>query len=126
LLNSADESKPATVGSPDPHDIVAHHSDDVVAFAFYNEVQTQWRIPPDYWSYDPWWWFKTHGGLVPPGPPDPFRIRLEAVSRILEATNFLSADVRARGIELALHQLSSAEKALRKELNSMREGLQEK
>ncbi len=121
LLESGDESNPATVGSPDPHDIVAHHNDHVVAFAFYNEVQQRWRHPPNYWLYNPWWWLETHGGLVPPGPTDPFRVQIEAASRILEATDSLSAGVRAGGIELALHQLSIAEKALRQELNSVRE-----
>jgi hypothetical protein len=120
LLVSADESNPATVGSPDPHDIVVHHGDHVFAYAFYNEVQSEWGLPPNYWLYDPWWWLKTHGGLVPPGPTDPFRTQIEAASRILEATSSLSGDVRAGGIELALHQLSIAEKALRQELESMR------
>lgn len=126
LLESADQSSPATVGAPDPHDIVAHHNDTVVAFAFYNENPNQWGLIPYYVAYNPWWWFETHGGLVPPGPTDPFRIQLVAVSRILEVTKSLSADLRARGIELALDQLSNAEKAMRQELNSMREGLQEK
>jgi hypothetical protein len=126
LLVSADEPNPATVGSPDPHDIVVHHNDHVFAYAFYNEVQTGWKLPPNYLLYNPWWWIETHGGLVPPGPTDPFRIQIEAASRILEATNSLSAGVRAGGIELALHQLSVAQKALEQELNSTREGLQER
>ena len=126
MLVSADESNPATVGSPDPHDIVVHHSDHVFAYAFYNEVQTGSKLPPNYLLYNPWWWIETHGGLVPPGPTDPFRIQIEAASRILEATNSLSADVRAGGIELALHQLSVAQKALEQELNSTREGLRER
>ena len=37
---SADDSNPATVGSPDHHDIVVHHNDRVFAYAFYNEVQS--------------------------------------------------------------------------------------
>jgi hypothetical protein len=124
LLESANSATPATVGSPDSHDIVAHHGDVVVAFAFYNEVQGRRWIPPNYWLYNPWWWIETHGGLVPPGPPDPFRLQLEAVSRIIEATSSLSGEVRARGIELALHQLSIAETGMREQLNSLREGLQ--
>ncbi len=125
LLQSGNPATPATVGSPDRHDIVAHHNDVVVAFAFYNEVPNRW-IPPNVWLYNPWWWIETHGGLVPPGPTDPFRIQLEAVSQIIEATRFLSGEVRARGIELALYQLSIAETVIRQELNSLREGLQEK
>jgi hypothetical protein len=125
LLQSANPSTPATVGSPDSHDIVAHHNDVVVAFAFYNEVQGRRWIPPNYLLYNPWWWIETHGGLVPPGPVDPFRLQLEAVSRILEATSSLTGEVRARGIELALHQLSIAETGMREQLNSLRKGLQE-
>lgn len=123
LLVSADPLNPATVGAPDPHDIVVHHGDDVYAFAFYNEVQQGWKLPPNYWLYNPWWWIETHGGLVPPGPTDPFRIQIEAASRILEATRSLSADVRAGGIELAMRQLSIARNALEQELKSTREGL---
>jgi hypothetical protein len=126
LLVSANESDPPTVGSPDPHDIVVHHNDHVFAYAFYNEVERGWKLPPNYLLYNPWWWIETHGGLVPPGPTDPFRIQIEAASRILEATNSLSAGVRAGGIELALHQLSVAQKALEQELKSTREGLQER
>jgi hypothetical protein len=125
LLESANPSTPATVGSPDPHDVVVHHNDVVVAFAFYNEVETKWRIPPNYYLYNPWWWIETHGGLVPPGPTDPFRIQLGAVAQILEATSSSSGEVRVRGIELALLQLSTAESVLRKQLDSLREGLQE-
>ena len=120
LLVSADESNPATVGAPDQHDIVVHHNDRVFAYAFYNEVKTEWKLPPNYWLYNPWWWIETHGGLVPPGPTDPFRIQIEAASRILEATQSLSTDVRARGIELAMHQLSLTNKALQQALDSMR------
>jgi hypothetical protein len=126
LLASADPLHPATVGSPDSHAIVAHHNDDVVAFAFYNEVQNRRWVPPNYWLYNPWWWIETHGGLVPPGPVDPFRVQLEAVSQILEATRFLSGEVRTRGIELALHQLSIAETSIRQELSAVQKGLQQR
>jgi hypothetical protein len=124
LQVNADESNPATVGSPDPHDIVVHHNDCVFAYAFYNEVQSSGgpRFPRDNeWLYNPWWWIETHGGLVPPGPTDPFRIQIEAASRILEATESLSTDIRARGIELAMHQLAVANDRLKQALDSMRE-----
>jgi hypothetical protein len=121
LLQSANPATPATVGSPDGHDIVAHHNDVVVAFAFYSEVQSRHRVPPYYVAYNPWWWFETHGGLVPPGPTDPFRVQLGAVAEIIEATRSLSAGMRAGGIELALRQLSITEKTLRKELNALQE-----
>lgn len=38
---SANPLLPATVGAPDPHDIVAHPNDIIVAFAFYDEVPPQ-------------------------------------------------------------------------------------
>jgi hypothetical protein len=46
LLYSVDPKAPATVGSPNPHDIVAHHNDIVDVFAFYNEVKQPPFIPP--------------------------------------------------------------------------------
>ena len=64
LLYSNNPQAPATVGAPDPHDIVAHYNDIVVAFAFYNEVKQPLFVPPRDAFYDPWWWIKTLGGLV--------------------------------------------------------------
>jgi hypothetical protein len=46
LLYSNNPQTPATVGAPDPHDIVAHYNDIVVAFAFYNELKQPLFIPP--------------------------------------------------------------------------------
>ena len=125
LLPSADAANPPTVGSPDIHDIVAHHSDQVVAFAFYNEVSSRFPRPGDYRRYNPWWWLETLGGLVPPPPRDPVRTQLENVSQIFEAARLLSPELRARGVERALEQLSITQNVLRQELKTLQEGLQE-
>jgi hypothetical protein len=39
-------------------------------------------IPPNFVAYNPWWWFETHGGLVPPGPNPWERELMTAVQQL--------------------------------------------
>ena len=122
LMFSADPKNPATVGSPDPHDIVVHLSDIVVAFAFYNEVKQSLRIPPgSEYLYNPWWWIETLGGLVPPPPRDPWAQELGAVLALSGVANRVSRPLRAKVLEIALEQISIAAAALKQQIRNAKE-----
>ena len=105
LLYSYDQNAPATVGAPDAHDIVVHYNDVVVAFAMYNELP-RGRIPlvvePP--IYDPWWWIKTHGGLIDPSPPSPWERELAALAALGRAANAVAPQLRKGVLEIALKQ----------------------
>jgi len=53
-------------------------------------------------SYNPWWWIETYGGLVPPGPHDPW----------------YRPELRARSLERTLEQLSIISTAIKTELKA--------
>lgn len=122
LLYSADPKAPATVGSPNPRDIVAHYNDIVVAFAFYNEVKQPPFIPPREYLYNPWWWIETLGGLVPPPPRDPWLQQILATIGLANAAQKVSPQLRARVLEIALEQIVAASATLKEQI----EGLQRK
>jgi len=107
------------VGSPNPHDIVAHYNDIVVAFAFYNEVKQPPFIPPREYFYDPWWWIKTLGGLVPPPPRDPWLHEFGAALGLADAADRVSPRLRAKVLELALEQISIASTTIKQQIGAL-------
>jgi hypothetical protein len=105
LMYSYDKNAPATVGTPDGHDIVVHYNDIVVAFAMYNDLprgRIPIVVPPA--TYDPWWWIKTHGGLIDPTPPSPWERELGAIATLGRAANAVSPQLRRTVLEVALKQ----------------------
>lgn len=96
---SSNPKTPATIGSPDAHDIVAHYNDVVVAFAFYNE-------PPPlkvvYGVYPILVWAMSDAGQVlvplgsgggPIGPDNPMST-LATTVRLLQDANLVSVELR--------------------------------
>lgn len=110
-----------TVGTPNPHDIVVHYNDVVVAIALYNEVKQPPFVLPRYAIYDPWWYIKTHGGLTPPGPPDPFPWLQEfgAALALADAANAASPRLRAKVLEVVMEQLSIASATIKQQIAAL-------
>jgi len=119
LLFSFNPGSPPTVGTPDVHDIIAHNSDIVVAFAFYNEVNQPIRIPRQYEIYNPWWWLETHWGTTPPLPdPEPWLPQFAAALALANAATKVAPRLRAKVLEIALQQLSVASATIKKEIKT--------
>jgi hypothetical protein len=118
VMYSDDPKAPATVGAPDKHDIVAHVNDVVVAFAFYNEVPRSWVIPRDSF-YNPWWWIETRGGLVPPGPPQPWMREFAAALVLAETAGGLSSKVQAGVLKLVLEQLKITSASIKNDIEKL-------
>ncbi len=110
----------ATVGLPDPHDVVANHGDVVIAFSFYNEVPA--GPPPNLVAYNWWWWAQTMWGRVPPippwGPPDPWVLQVIGALSLQGAAQSVAPHLRSKVLGIALEQLRLSVGTLEKELNS--------
>jgi hypothetical protein len=119
LQINGNSASPATVGAPGTHDIVVHHNDRVVAFAFYNEVKQQQFVPPYEATYDPWWWYKTLGGLVPPPPRDPWLQEFVAALTLAQAAARVSPRLQAKVLEVALEQISVTAATIKQEIKSL-------
>ncbi|PYJ28214.1 MAG: hypothetical protein DMF24_04815 [Verrucomicrobia bacterium] len=72
-----------------------------------------------YAEYDPWWWIKTHGGLVPPGPSDPWVSEFAAAVVLAEAANRVSRSLKAGVLEIALKQISNTAAEIRKQIKNI-------
>lgn len=91
-----------------------------IAVAVYQQPQSiVRRIPHEYGLYNPWWWIETRGGLVPPGPPQPWLREWEAALSLADTTNKVSSRLRAGVLELALQQLSISAAAIKKEIKAI-------
>lgn len=115
---------PPTIGFPGLRDIVAHPNDIVVAFGVYNSTTLPLRINPHYEIYDPWWYFKTHGGLTPPLPIDPtgpWLGEFAAALALAQASNKISPRLRASLLRVALEQVGIASASLKKEIKQLGE-----
>jgi len=122
LLYSNDPTEPATVGTTDPHDIVAHHHDVVIAYAFYSEVKEVFRVPQIPWYYNPFWGPETHWGLTPgpPPPPPPWWPQFAAALVLADTANKVFPQLRADVLELALRQLTITAEGIRREIDALR------
>jgi len=118
---SNDPKFPATVGVPNSHDIVVHYNDVVFSIAFYNETKQSLFVPPREYLYDPWWWVKTRGGLVPPGPPPPWIQEFGAALALADAAISVSPRLRSRVLEVALEQLSIASDTIKHRIESLQD-----
>jgi hypothetical protein len=119
LFYSNDRQFPATVGVPNPHDVVVHYNDVVVAIAIYSQDAR----PPRHFTtepgiFDTWWWIKTRGGLVAPGPPPPWLQEYEVGRAIAELADAVAPHLRGRLLEVALEQIDNSAAALRRLLGS--------
>ena len=86
-------------------------------------VTTTSPYAPVYQWYNQWWWFETHGGLLPPGPnpSDPFASQSEALLALAQAANKVSPELRANVLETALKQASLTSATLQKEIKELKE-----
>ncbi|HMG67659.1 MAG TPA: hypothetical protein VK588_08235, partial [Chitinophagaceae bacterium] len=98
---------PATVGSPNIHDIVAHTGDIIYAFAFYNELPPTPRPPYKHYEiFNPDWWIETRGGLIAPGPPPPWLTEYAAALSLANSANSVSPSLHSAVLQVVLKQLS--------------------
>lgn len=118
LLHSEDPLLPASISN---REIVAHHNDIVVAFAFYNELEpvlTTPPVPPA--NYNWWWYYETRGGLVPsrvpPVPGEPWLPQFVAALDLAQAARTVAPELRGAVLELALKQISFTAATIRKQL----------
>jgi hypothetical protein len=92
-----------------------------IAVAIYQQSQTSLGIPPNISAYNPWWWIETHGGLVPPGPVDPWARDLAAALSLAGTAGQASPQQRARLLEAALQQIRVAASSLEKQIQGAQE-----
>ncbi len=122
LFTSNNPQFPATVGSPNPRDIVVHNSDTVVAIALYDEVKPP-VLPRGYNIIDWLWYIKTHGGVTPGGPPgppiSPWLQEFATALALENAANAVSPRLRARVLEVALEQMSIASATLKEQISAL-------
>jgi hypothetical protein len=98
---------------------VAQHTVGI-AIAVYQQSSVTWKLPPNYWLYNPWWWIETHGGLVPPGP-DPWARELAGALVLAGTASQAAPQVQVRILEAALQQVLTAASALEKQINALQE-----
>lgn len=92
-----------------------------IAVAIYQRPNTSTiGKDPGYWAiYDPWWWIKTHGGLVPPGPdPNPWVRQFASALELVSTAERVSPQVRTSVLEAALDQIAHTTSAIKKEIKA--------
>ncbi len=117
---SQDPAYPATVGMPNPQDIVVHYNDTVVAIGMYADVKHAPLPPPS--IYNPWWWVATHWGLVPPEPEPWWSTQYRAAVLLANAARGLSPQLQAKVLEIVLEQMSLASATLKQEIGGLQQG----
>ncbi len=91
--------------------------DDNASTATISLGHHQWMLPP---IYDPWWWLKTHWGLVPPGPPPPWEWlqHFAAVLALAKTADAVAPALRSSVLDIALKQVNIAAAAIKKEIKA--------
>ena len=119
LTHSNDPKEPVTIGSPVPRDIHVHFNDIAVAFAFYQPGASV-RLPSDDWAtHDPWWWLKTHGGLLPPGPLPVWLREYSIALALAEASNRMQPHLKEKVLKVALEQVAETAARLEEALKTI-------
>ena len=73
-----------------------------------------------YVTYDPWWWFRTHGGLVPPKDGgDPWVTGFAAALVLVEAAHRVSPSLQAAVLEIAVRQMSNMTAEIEKQIKTL-------
>lgn len=91
-----------------------------IAIAVYQQSGS--RITPNipwYAAYNPWWWIETHGGLVPPGPSDPWTREIASAVALSDMASKVSPQVRVSILESVLKQMSVAASSIEKQIKSV-------
>lgn len=126
LIQSSDPNAPVTVGQPDNHDIVVHHNDTVIAFAFYN--QRSFKVPEEIY-YD--WPLKFRVfELEEPGWSEMFSRNLreaeqpllkefKAALALVDTANKVSPQLRGSVLELLSNQVLSIADRIREEIKTL-------
>ncbi len=95
---------------------------DTVGIAIAVYQQSGSRVTPNipwYAAYNPWWWIETHGGLVPPGPSDPWTREIASAVALSDMASKVSPQVRVSVLESALKQMSVAAASIEKQIKSV-------
>ena len=97
-----------------------------IAVAIYNEAQAlQVQRPPYEVAIDWLWYFRTHGGLVAPGPLPTWLRELEAVFELTRAAAAgMSRELQVATLRIGLRQMAVAANALESQINSLAKGLE--
>src|SRR5262249_29774638 len=76
------------------------------------------RLPGDAF-YNPWWWFETHGGLVPPGPQPQWLVGLAPLISLARATSGMPRELQIETLQIGLKQLSKVASAVKTEIKAL-------
>lgn len=90
-----------------------------IAIAVYQDHHRPTVIPPYEVAYNRWWWIETHGGLVPPGPSDPWTRELGAAIVLGNIAKSVAPQLRGAVMEAALVQAKFAAANLEKQLKGL-------
>jgi hypothetical protein len=66
--------------------------------------------------YNPFWWIETRGGLVPPGPPDPWVRQVAVAVALAAASQTATPELRQRILAIASEQLDAASAGLHRQI----------
>jgi hypothetical protein len=69
--------------------------------------------------YDPWWWIKTLGGLVPPPPRDPWAREFGVAMALADMADRVSPRLRIKLLEVALEQTSIVSAMLKEQMRAL-------
>ena len=90
-----------------------------IAVAIYQKPKTFTpKLPYDAF-YNPWWWWETHGGLVPPGPGPQWLTAVAPLFALARAAAGMSRQLHIETLQLVLKQLSNVAGEVKTEIKSL-------
>jgi hypothetical protein len=134
--NSAEtlQAKPSVVSTPEPFSqwimnstlmpvgtstLNVPQGSNGIAIAVYQKPKSLTPKLPWEAMYDPWWWIKTHGGLVPPGPGPQWLTAIAPLFALAQATSGMSRQLQAETLQIVLKQLANVGGAVKAEIKAL-------
>jgi hypothetical protein len=90
-----------------------------IAVAVYQASKNLIPMLPFEAFYDPWWWIKTHGGLVPPGPGPQWMTAIVPLFALARAASGMPRQLQIETLQVVLKQLSNVGNAVKAEIKSL-------
>lgn len=122
LTHSGDPAHPATIGAPTVRDILVHRDDIIMAFAMYQPAVAAPLPGTDWATIDLWWWFTTHGGLVPPRRVDGWLRDFGNALALAESARGMSQRLQEKALRLAAEQVAESAAKLKEQIKTTGKG----
>ncbi len=101
--------------------LIVNEIDDSASTASLDLIMPEFIQPQPPKLYDTWWYIKTHGGLIPSGPPPPLLAwdwtrQFAAALMLAETAKSVAPKLRSEVLQTALKQMNWAVTAIKKEI----------